>query len=64
MKKFLFLGCLVIMAGCIGKKQPIRIGLAVPLTGPIAGYGEMVKGGVDIMVEEINAKGGINGRKV
>lgn len=34
------------------------------LSGPVAAYGEDAKIGVDLGVAEINAKGGVNGRKV
>ncbi len=45
-------------------KGPIKIGVIEPLTGGAAAYGEVGKNGFDMAVEEINAKGGINGQKV
>lgn len=42
----------------------IRIGAIDPLTGPFAAYGEPVRDGMLLAVDEINAKGGINGRKI
>ncbi|GAG00492.1 unnamed protein product, partial [marine sediment metagenome] len=39
----------------------IKIGAIMPLTGELATYGEPVKNGMELAVEEINAKGGING---
>ena len=45
-------------------KGPIRIGASLSLTGVAADFGEMSKKSMEMAVEEINAKGGINGRKV
>ena len=42
--------------------EPIRIGVSGPLTGPNARYGEQWKKGFDLALEEINGRGGINGR--
>ena len=42
----------------------IRIGAIDPLTGPFASYGEPVRDGMLLAVEEINAKGGIKGQKI
>ncbi len=44
--------------------EPLYIGMAVPLTGDSAMYGETVRDGVQYGVDEINANGGINGRKI
>lgn len=40
------------------------IGAITPLTGPFAAYGEPVRDGMLLALEEINAKGGIDGRKL
>ncbi len=42
----------------------IVIGLIAPLTGPVAAYGEQVKNGAQVAVDEINKKGGILGETV
>ncbi len=42
----------------------IRIGVASPFTGGAAAYGDNVKAGVSLKLEEINSAGGINGDKV
>jgi len=63
--------CVIILAltlssfGCT-KKEPeeIKIGVITPLTGEGATYGEATKRGVDLAAEEINQKGGINGKKI
>ena len=44
--------------------QDIVIGLSSPLTGPAATAAEWEKWGVDLAVEEINAAGGVLGRKI
>ena len=42
----------------------IRIGAAFALSGSLAVYGEGLKKCIDLAVEEINARGGIKGRKI
>lgn len=43
---------------------PIKIGVVTPLSGTYTPIGEQVKMGLDLAAKEINATGGINGRKV
>ncbi len=45
-------------------KEPITIGAVISLTGAAASYGEYAKDGMQLAVNEINAKGGIKGREV
>lgn len=48
-----------------GKKaegEPIVIGVAGPFTGQLQKFGEMIKNGAELKVEELNAKGGVLGR--
>ncbi|MCB1446090.1 MAG: branched-chain amino acid ABC transporter substrate-binding protein [Rhizobiaceae bacterium] len=45
-------------------RADIVIGLLAPLTGPVAAYGEQVKNGAQVAVDEINKNGGILGEKV
>lgn len=42
----------------------IKIAIAGPFTGPLTQYGTMVKEGVDTAVEQINAAGGVLGKKL
>ena len=42
----------------------IKIGVDTPLTGTYAGIGQQVKWGLDLATKEINAKGGIMGRRI
>ena len=44
--------------------QPIRIGAPQPVTGPDAPFGDKFKKAYGMALEEINAAGGINGRKL
>jgi branched-chain amino acid transport system substrate-binding protein len=43
-------------------KEPIKIGLIQPLSGPIAAAGSYITNAAKIAVERINAKGGVLGR--
>jgi len=47
-----------------GTNEPIKIGYIGALTGKSAYIGTYIKNGLDLAVEEINAAGGINGRKI
>ncbi|KAK77355.1 high-affinity branched-chain amino acid ABC transporter substrate-binding protein [Bordetella holmesii] len=44
--------------------QNIKIGVVGPTTGPVTQYGDMVREGVDTAIEQINAAGGVNGKKL
>ena len=46
------------------QNPPIRIGFASAMSGPAAITGEGVKWGATLAVDEINAKGGVMGRKI
>ena len=56
----------IIFAVIQTKKQPeeIKIGAIVPLSGSSAVYGEAVRDGMLLAVEEINKTGGIKGKKI
>ncbi|MCL5045953.1 MAG: ABC transporter substrate-binding protein [Actinobacteria bacterium] len=59
----LVLGALV--AGCARRGgKPIRIAVAAPLTGSMAVVGQQFVDGAKLAIDEVNAQGGINGRKV
>lgn len=51
------------LAGPSAWAQTIRIGFQAPLTGPAASDGKTALQGAELAVEQINAAGGINGRK-
>jgi len=44
--------------------EPIRIGILIPLTGSTSQFGATMSKAAQIAAEEINAAGGINGRKL
>jgi len=52
------------LASCQNKQGDVKVGAIFPLTGNMAPYGLSVKRGIDLAVEEVNAAGGINGRKL
>lgn len=43
---------------------PLKIGVPLPLTGPLAGGGRMILDGIKSAVEETNQAGGVLGRKI
>ena len=59
----LLFGACVISAPAFAE-ETIKFAYVGPVTGPVTQYGDMVKEGVLTAVEEINEKGGINGKKI
>lgn len=59
----LFLATVLALAAP-AQQAPIKIGAILPLTGSGASYGVWMKGGAEIATDEINAAGGIAGRKL
>ena len=49
---------------CSKDRSPIRIGAALPLSGPAAFVGEEVRDGLALAVNRINDSGGINGHPI
>ena len=45
-------------------KNEITIGSLQDLSGPAAGYGKQLRNGMQLRVDEVNAQGGVNGRKL
>lgn len=54
----------VFLAGCARQSNTIRIGHYGSLTGSTAGFGQSVDKGARMAIDEINAAGGVLGRKV
>ena len=73
MKKFASKAVAVVMAlvmvmglasFAFAASDTIKVGVLAPLTGAVAQYGNAVNNGVMMYFEELNAKGGINGKQV
>lgn len=70
--KVFFASALVagVLAGCSGAKSTsgggnsIKVGVNLELSGNVASYGESMEKGIDLAVDEINKKGGIDGKKL
>src|SRR5437016_2843857 len=45
-------------------KKPIKIGCQTILSGPLGGYGEFMRKGATLAMDEINAQGGIGGSPI
>lgn len=52
------------MAGGALAADGIKVGVLLPLTGAQAKFGEIEKRSYEMAAEEINAKGGVNGKKI
>ncbi len=55
--------CLGLFLACSGIKD-VKVGVAGPLSGEQAAYGQEVLNGVQLAVDKWNAQGGINGKKI
>jgi len=66
MKKVIFLSALAAVLFCAttALADTVRIGLMAPLTGAFASEGQDMRKIVELMVEEVNKAGGINGKRV
>lgn len=51
-------------AGAAIPKGPIKIGVVMPTTGPIAYDGRLTLNGIEMAVSEVNKAGGIKGNKI
>jgi len=52
------------LGGLAHAEETIKIAVAGPITGPVAQYGDMQMSGAQMAVAQINAKGGVNGKKL
>lgn len=59
----LVLAAACLLAPSLAQAQ-VRIGLAAPLTGPDAGFGQGVRLGAEQAIADINRAGGVNGQKL
>lgn len=60
-----------VLSGCGGEKKQdaasgdtIKVGASFELTGNVANYGKSILSGFKMAVDEVNAKGGVNGKKI
>ena len=63
---FALVSAMAVSAFAAKKKgsDQIKIGGIFPLSGAVAVYGVECKNGIDLAIEEINAAGGVNGKKI
>ncbi|GAB1483459.1 branched-chain amino acid ABC transporter substrate-binding protein [Treponema sp.] len=54
----------LVLAACAGKGGAIKLGVAGAHSGDLASYGIPSVHAAELVVEAVNAKGGINGRKI
>src|SRR5947199_3461759 len=54
----------IVLAVTAQAQQPLKIGFGMSLTGPLAGNGKAALIAMQIWAEDLNAKGGLLGRKV
>lgn len=65
MAALLFAGCGAQgSAGGSSDSGDIKIGVVMPLTGAVSTFGQSGKNGLTLLQEQINNKGGINGKKI
>jgi branched-chain amino acid transport system substrate-binding protein len=57
-----FAGVFAVGAPQAQTKEPIKVGLIQPLSGPVAASGSYITNGAKIAADRINAKGGVLGR--
>ena len=64
----IFVSCLLtlslVFAPALAAEDTIKIGASLPLTGEVASFGDDLKVGIEIASADINAKGGILGKKL
>ncbi len=65
-KKFVFFVCVAAFAGMSAAAfaESVTIAVPSPYTGPAAAYGDNVKAGVMMKIDEVNAAGGVNGQMI
>lgn len=60
----LLTGCAKAPTGHVVSQESVKIGAVLSLTGVAAQYGESARQGIELAVNEINSKGGVNGKKL
>jgi branched-chain amino acid transport system substrate-binding protein len=60
----ILIALLVLLSASVASAQTIKIGLVTALSGQSARAGEAITRGLQVAIDEINAKGGVLGRKL
>lgn len=60
----LALALAVTLVSAVAMADSVKVGVVLPLTGSQAKFGEIEKRSFEMAAEEINAKGGVNGKKL
>lgn len=58
------IAAVMVIQQCSPSQSTIKLGATFPLTGDVASYGQKAKRGIDLAVDEQNAKGGLLGKQV
>lgn len=61
---FLLVSILLVVAVSCSSRKPIKIGVAVELSGSRGTIGLAIRNGAEMAADQINAEGGINGRPI
>ena len=61
---FVVVSCIVLFAFSTMAAEPIKIGALVSTTGDLAAYGPPINNGAELAAQDINAAGGVLGRKI
>ncbi|MEJ2655925.1 MAG: ABC transporter substrate-binding protein [Desulfobacterales bacterium] len=64
MSLLIVVSCILLFAFSTMAAEPIKIGVLVPTTGDLAAYGPPVNNGALLAEQDINAAGGVLGRKI
>jgi branched-chain amino acid transport system substrate-binding protein len=60
----LMLVVIFVLSGCAPAASDLKIAILAPLSGPVPTFGVMTRDGALLAIEEWNAKGGVNGKKI
>jgi branched-chain amino acid transport system substrate-binding protein len=60
----MLLAVVLAMPMAASAQKPIKVGVPLPLSGPPALFGDPASKGAQMFVDELNAKGGVLGRKI
>src|SRR5262245_55277189 len=64
LRLFVIAAAALLFAGIAAAQQPIKIGMSMPQTGSLGAGGKAALLALQMWVEDVNAKGGLLGRKI